>query len=138
MFDAKTCIEFDKHCRSMEGRKVEVLVREWRARRSGKQNRYFHGVVLKRLQEKTGYEGPDGLDELKGLLEDKFLRIPCRMGYRVRESESLNTKEFEEFMENIRLWAAVAFEDLDEDGNLKPFIIPLPNEAEEPIGAEYE
>ena len=130
VFDDSTCVQFDAHCRRMEGQKVEIIVRKWRARRSLNQNAYFHGVVLKMLQEVTGYAGAEGMDELKDILEDKFLRVPTKLGYRTRESEDLNTKEFEDFLEEIRLWAAVMFEVTDlETGEVKPFVIPLPNQT---------
>lgn len=136
IFDDQTCVAFDKYCKTLEGRRVEVVVREAKARRSNNQNAYYWGVVIKLLQEHTGYHGSDGADELHEILRVKFLTVHTKFGDRVRETSTLNTKEFEDYLDQIRNWAAVMFSVQNDAGEIVPFMIPLPNEVQ--TGEQYE
>jgi hypothetical protein len=121
--------DFIKYLKSLEGKKVEVDIHIARKRRSNNQNAYYWGVVIKLLQEPTGYLGPDGADELHEILKSKFLTVHTRYGDRVKDTSGLNTAEFEEYLDNIRNWAAVMFSTQDDGGGFQPFVIPLPNEV---------
>lgn len=91
-----------------------------RDKRSNRQNRYFHGVVLPLLSEETGFT----TNEIKSLLKNMFL------GYQkllpnglevdlIKGTAELDTKEFEEFLEKVRRFSA---QELDVQ-------IPMPNEC---------
>ena len=106
----------------LNGKKVFVIIDEERPKRSTEQNSYYWGVVLKILSDELGYTA----DELHELLLAKFygtkelkakgftLSVPNK------RSSKLNTKEFEEYLEKIRVFAQT-------DLNIT---IPLPNEVE--------
>jgi hypothetical protein len=61
--------------------------------RSNPQNRYLHGVILPILADHTGYE----IDEIKAVLKWKF---------KIKHTSSLSTKEFEDFLSKVRMWAS--------------------------------
>jgi ribosomal protein L39E len=91
-----------------------------RDKRSNNQNRYFHGVVLQLLSDHTGYT----IEEMKQILKNEFLTytkdLPNGKSMKfVKSTADLNTKEFEDFLENSRRFAIQTFD----------VFIPLPNEV---------
>jgi hypothetical protein len=84
---------------------VEVIVRRRRTKRSARQNNYYWGVIIKTISGHTGYD----FDECHELLALRFLpREECpltHMPRRLRTPER-STKEFSEYCENIRVFAA--------------------------------
>lgn len=112
--------------RKLEGEYVRVSIEKWKEKRSDNQNRYYWGVVLKMLSDKTGHHP----DELHEAFIKKFLSHKVILGEVVSErSSSLTTTEFEEYMSKIRTFAS------HPDEGLNTFI-PLPNEA--PVGFAYD
>jgi hypothetical protein len=87
-------------------------------KRSNRQNRYFHGVMLPILSEHTGYTP----NEIKALLKGMFLTYTIELkGLEfelIKNTSDLDTKEMEEFLEKCRMFSAI---ELDCQ-------IPLPNE----------
>ena len=70
--------------------------------RSNPQNKWYRGVVLEMISEETGHD-PDDLHEL---FKYKFNSSEV-MGKRVgKTTVNLTVKEFTEYVENIRRWAA--------------------------------
>ena len=59
-----------------EGSDVEVVVREIKKTRSSPQNRYYWGVVLKLISEKTGYTR----EEIHEMLRLLYLREQTPIG----------------------------------------------------------
>ena len=86
--------------------------------RSNNQNRYYWGVVLSVLSQHTGHTQ----DELHEILKYKFNRQFVELGgkhYPVGGSTTeLETIQFEEYLEKVRLWAVTEL----------GCEIPLPNE----------
>lgn len=90
-----------------------------RGNRSNNQNRYYWGVVIEILSEHTGFTP----EEIHEVLKAKFLRytkmLPTSEEVNLsRSTKGLDTKEFEEYMEKVRMFA---IQELDVE-------IPLPNE----------
>lgn len=54
--------------RQYEGKKVELIVREWKKKRSLEQNAFYWGHVLKMICEHTGYDK----DDLHALMKERF------------------------------------------------------------------
>jgi hypothetical protein len=54
--------EFDDYVMSLDGKTVEIVLRLPKKGRSGRQNRYYHGVVLKLISETTGYSKDEAHD----------------------------------------------------------------------------
>jgi len=96
-----------------------VGIKKDRSKRSGNQNRYYFGVILAYLSEETGFTK----EEAHQLMQRMFLRYDKQMPDGtteafVRSTTSLNTLEFEEYLEKIRIFAL---------SELATYI-PLPNE----------
>jgi hypothetical protein len=88
--------------------------------RSNNQNRYYWGVVVKLLSEHTGFSQ----GEMHYTLRHKFLSYTKVLSNNervqvVQSTTDLDTKEFEDYMEDIRRFA---IQELDIE-------IPLPNEC---------
>ena len=100
-------VEYFNHLRTFkEAEPVEVTVEKYRKTRSGNQNRYFHGVIVKMISDETGYE----VDEVKEMIRMLFLSYELKVGDEIvkvgRSTASLNTAEFEELNSQCRRWAS--------------------------------
>lgn len=84
--------------------------------RSQKQNAYMWGVVYKIISSDTGYSA----DEVHQLMADKFLSYEKKGKKFVLSTTTLNTKEMEGYLEDIRRFSST---ELSID-------VPLPNETE--------
>lgn len=123
--------------------KYTVYVLDEKPNRSLQQNRYYWGVVIKSLQEHTGIDAEDLHEFIKyrfnpmslkqKVAENGFWsRLLGAIGIGKPQEEltlgastkNLDTEQFMEMVERIRLWA---IEELD-------FYIPLPQEV---TGADY-
>lgn len=104
----------------MKGTKL-IKIEKYSKKRSNPQNRYYHGVVLKYLSETTGFS----VSEMHEVLKAKFLpyeranRVTSEVVQFGRSTTELNTLQYEEFLEQVRIWA---INELD-------CFIPLPNEV---------
>lgn len=84
---------------------------EDKKQRSGNQNRYYWGIVLKILSEHTGFT----IDEIHEVLKVKFLRawksLDTKNGYieaeYIQSTADLGTGEFEDYLTKIREWASI-------------------------------
>ena len=88
---------------SLEGKDIELTLRRLRMKRSGRQNRYYHGVVIATFAEYCGYE-PAQLHEalkLRFLVIDPEAALPV-----ARSTTDLDTREFTEYVERVRQLAA--------------------------------
>jgi hypothetical protein len=106
---------FTEYLNSLSGR-VVMTVKKLKKGRSNNQNRYYWGVVITILSQELGYTR----EEMHEALKWKFLRVEKRMLPTTRSTSDLDTKTFEDFLEEVRRWAAT-------DLNIQ---IPLPNEIE--------
>jgi len=115
---------FKEYLKSLEQRKVEIIVKEYKTQRSSNQNRYYHGVVVKLISDHTGHTSDEVHELLKSMFLKKHLDVDTKEGQQrftiVRSTVSLNTKEMEEYLAYIRMWASM-------DLSLS---IPEPNEVE--------
>lgn len=118
---------FRKFCQKNYWKTITIDLEKVHEKRTNQENRYYHGVVLAILGDFFGYDVriKEEIEELKDLLNAQFLtkKVPWSKDRRrkilvTKRSSDLNTKEFEEFMSEIRTWAKVKF----------GVHIPLPNE----------
>lgn len=111
---------FNKHLLRLNDKSVDVVVRLPRKDRSNKENRYYRGVVVVLISEHTGYTP----EEVHEFLKLKFLSkiiVLCGNDIRIPQSSTgLSTIQWEQWMTEIREWAAL---DLG-------IYIPLPKEVE--------
>lgn len=109
-----------------EGKWVAITIKERKRGRSNSQNAYYHGCVVPIIVDLLREYGNDAdADIAHAFCKDMFLPPAgikkVRVGKMTHESRSttwLNTAEFEEFLERIRVFAA-------ENG----YQILLPNEG---------
>lgn len=113
---------------SFEGKEIVLTVKEFKKTRSLEQNAYYWCVVVDLIGKHQGYM-PNEYEErvhmvLRSMFLGKYVEIKTKEGVeKIRVAKSttkLNTKEFEEYLSNIRQWAS-------EYLNL---YIPLPDEVE--------
>ena len=84
--------------------------------RSQKQNKYMWGVVYKTISNDLGYTA----DEIHQLMAEKFLSYKKKGKTFVLSTTTLNTKEMEGYLEDVRRFASM---------ELSCFI-PLPGETD--------
>jgi hypothetical protein len=93
-------------------------IKENRNQRSVNENAYYWGVVVKIMSDYTG-DRPEAMHEI---LKAKFLKEIVNFGGEdlviTKSTAKLNTKEFEDYLEEIRVFAITELE----------VTIPLPNE----------
>lgn len=112
---------------SLEGREVAIIVGEWKPPRSSKQNRYFHGVIVKRIHKFFVHHGNDWTtDQVKEFLKEEVgglvdvLYLPNGQKRKIiKPTSSLDTTEMEVLNEKCREWSARVLD----------MVIPLPNEV---------
>ena len=105
------------------GKRIQLSVDVLSGRRSLNQNRFYRGVVIPLLAENFGYSQYEH-EELHQLIADKFLGEDRetklgRLRYR-KSTADLDTKEFEEFLDEIRAWALAEYQ----------INVPYPNEVD--------
>jgi hypothetical protein len=97
---------YRQYLKEMAGRDVVVIVREPRDIRSHSQNNYYHGVVVQVLSTEWGATPADVHRDLK-------------REFGIRSTATLETGQFEDYLERIRAWALTDF----------GIRIPAPDEA---------
>lgn len=109
---------FKEYLRSFEGKPVAISVKNAPKTkpRSLEQNAYYWGVVLPLIGQTTGYLP----EEVHEALKWKFLRQQGAKLDRIISTTALDTIDFEQYLEKVRLWAAQELQ----------IVIPLPNEIE--------
>ena len=86
-----------------ESKPVEFSIQQKRSIRSGRQNRYYHGVIVKILADHFGYSS----SEMHEVLKYRFLRIRLSDKFvYVQSTAKLNTKQMETYNSKIREWAS--------------------------------
>lgn len=105
--------------KGLEGQEIQFTISKKRVKRSGRQNSYYWGVIIKLLSEDWG----DIPDVVHDRLKTKFLKYYDNKNFERIWSTAdtdFNTKMAEEYYENIRMWAAMEWH-VD---------IPEPNEVD--------
>jgi len=106
---------FDNFLKSLESQDVQVIVRRPRKSRTNQQNKWYWACVVGIPAEHYGYLA----EEMHEAYKFMFLRKHEEgKPETVRSSTELSTKEFAEYCEQCRIWAA-------EQG----FNIPSPDEV---------
>jgi hypothetical protein len=90
---------------ALNGKKVELVLRKRRTKRSDRQNRYYWGVVIQILANFCGYEP----EEMHESLKYQFLRDPANEKYglpKIGSTADLSTDEFNQYVNRVVRWAA--------------------------------
>lgn len=80
----------------------QVDINPWKKMRSHRQNRYMWGVVYKLIADHTGYSA----DEIHQLMKEMFLQYDRNGHIFLKSTRKLSTKDFEQYLEDIRRFAA--------------------------------
>ena len=109
-----------KVLKTLRPKKYEIVIKQHRDNRTNPQNKYYWGCVLSILSDHTGFT----IEEAHEVLKKKFLPVSkvLSTGEEITYAGStadLNTQEFEDYLEKIRIFSAT---ELD-------CYIPNPNET---------
>lgn len=109
--------QFDYYLKAVGDRKIIVNLKPPRKPRSNNQNSYYWGVALPIIANEIGVSSEEAHD----LMKIQFLkkRISEKL-WTIKSTSTLNTMEFEEYIENVRRFGSLELN----------CIIPLPNEVE--------
>jgi len=111
-------VRYKQRLLELEGKQVNMSLVRYRDNRSNNQNKYYWGVIIPMIANHCGYMRDD-YESLSDVLKRKFLGTKGKLEIAV-SSASLNTKEFEEYMSNVRNWASIELS----------LYLPLPNECD--------
>lgn len=80
-------------------------------KRSNQQSKYYWAVVVKILSEETGYQPYEFHEILKHRFLTEHVLVKSKSGKTIsvtksNSTSSLDTKEFEDLMSKIRIWAS--------------------------------
>jgi hypothetical protein len=114
-FKLDTPEKFHEYIKVFSGKRVEVIIRKPKTKRSDLQNNYYWGVVLELLSKELGYDQ----DEMHEILKYKFLQSHAMGMPYVKSTTKLSTGEFEDYLSKIKRWAA----------EFLHIVIPDPNEV---------
>ena len=93
---------YERYLNSLRG-ECELIVRKWKKRRTGNQNKYYWGVIIPILCESSGYSN----EEMHEALKWKFLRNMAREKLpTVKSTAELSTIEFKNYIDEITIWSA--------------------------------
>lgn len=111
---------FQKYLNTLKGRVILTLQRSTpKMERSTSQNRYYWGVLIRMVADEMGHLVPDDAhDFMKRLFLKRGIDFKGKRYEVVGSTASLDTIEFEKYLDRCRQWAA-------QELNL---VIPLPNE----------
>jgi hypothetical protein len=90
---------------SLNGKKIELILRKRRGQRSLQQNSYYWGVVIEILSKHFGYDP----EEMHEALKFHFLKIRNDKSpdlVSVKSTTRLSTDEFNEYVNRVVRWAA--------------------------------
>ena len=91
-----------KYLKSLNGKHITKTVKLPSKDRSNNQNRYYWGIVVDIIGKELGYTADETHEALKmKFLLDRRGKIPT-----VRSTAVLTTKEFEDYLEDVRMWAS--------------------------------
>ena len=97
------------HQASLEGKKIELVLRKSSSIRSLNANAYYWSVIVKLIADHCGYDS----DECHEALKFKFLsdQAPDEQGLvKIRSTASLNVDEFIDYTNRVVVWAATTLQ----------------------------
>jgi len=112
----ENCKGFQDRVKLLKEKRHVLMISEDTLTRSEKQNRYMWGCVYKIMGDELGYLP----DECHQLMQKQFLKYESQGEWFVKSTTKLNTKEMEEYLENVRRFASMELS----------IYVPLPNETE--------
>ena len=99
--------DVSRYLTTMDGKRVEIVIKPYKPRRSNPQNRYYHGVIIPVLAEYFGYTH----DEMHDAIKIHFLQRAPESGkpFTVGSTAKLTTEQFKQLTDDIKIWAATEY-----------------------------
>ena len=91
---------------ALQGKRTTMTLERFRKARSGRQNRYYWGIIIKAIQEAGGYTTPD---EAHDACRWALLRVEREKGPYCRSTTELTTIETEDYYSKLRQMGAEGF-----------------------------
>ncbi len=88
---------------SLEGKRVEVIVRRETKTRSNQQNRYLWGIVYAIISDSTGYDPEQVHDAMKIKFASKHLENDLTITERISK---MDTVRMTQYIDDIKRWAS--------------------------------
>ncbi len=88
---------FNNYIQGLEDKEVSIVVKRFAKQRSGQQNKYYWGVVLKSISDFTGYDTED----LHTHFKYHFLRKKVGKLTAFRSTRDLDTLDFTEYIDKV-------------------------------------
>ncbi len=110
--------KFKEFLSSMEGKDITVTVKKAEYTRTGAENRYYWGVIVRMVSDEMAIIPDEAHDFLKSLFLKVGVDVNGKRYEITKSSADLSIGDFEDYCEKVRQWAANELE----------LIIPLPNE----------
>ena len=97
----------NEHLKTLEGKEIQYTIGKWVKNRTLQQNSYYWGWVLGYIVDYCGYERNE-LEGIHDYLKLMFLveQDPSKKIPMVRGTRDMTTKEFTEWIERVKRWAA--------------------------------
>jgi len=105
----------DYYLKSLGTKRLVELLKPPRKPRSNNENSYYWGVVIELISQETGMTPDESHEAMKLLFLKK--RVSEKL-WTIKSTATLNTLEFEEYLENVKRFASLELN----------IIIPDPNE----------
>lgn len=109
---------FKKFLKNRVGDLITLDLEKVYGKRTILENKYLHAGLIPPLADYWGYDTriPEELEEVKRLIYTEHLTSKVRLSKDrrrkitvTRRASDLNTKEFEKFAEDVRIWAKLQF-----------------------------
>ncbi len=98
--------DFNLYLKTLEGKRVDVIIRKYRKNRTENANRYLWGVVYKLIADELGYSTDEIHALLKGMFLKKAVFIKQKRYDVIRSTANLTTDEFSEYIESCKRFAS--------------------------------
>ena len=110
--------DFKLSLTQLEGKDVVIIVKKAEYVRTGAENRYYWGVIVRMVSDEMAVIPEEAHDFLKSLFLKEGVEIKGKRYEIIKSTASLSIGDFEDYCEKVRQFSV----------NEMGLIIPLPNE----------
>ena len=89
-----------------EGKEVEVVIRQPTSPRTLQQNKYLFGVCYKMIADETGHTPEEIHEVMKSMFLKDYADFNGQKVVIIKSTTSLNTKQFGEYVDKVKRFAA--------------------------------
>ena len=99
----------DQDIARYEDKTVQVIISEYKPKRSNQLNQYYWGVVVKIISDYTGYTKEETHELLKQTFLKKKIEVDNEWYDTTESTTKLSNKDMLDFIEKVKQWAAQTF-----------------------------